>query len=295
MWKPVSLPYTACHGVLPTTLPTVDEIRASTGVIYQRTGQTVVAVSPDVFVKYGQSTQEREGQTLLYLERYLPKIPAPRLYAMYYDSGDLFIVMQRLPGVRLDTIWGDLLDEGKALLTAELRTIFDDMRSAHCPWLSFFGSVGGGPVPHPLFFCDEPDPAISGPFQDEDSFNMGLVLQHKYLKDMNRAANFKGDFYARHLGKVLRNHKPTFTHSDVQRKNILVVDKSQKGQSQLRSYSVAVVDWEDAGWYPEYWEYSAMFVGFRWDDDWCARFEEFIPAWPAEAAMLKLINTDLFF
>lgn len=46
-----------------------------------------------------------EGQALVYLERYVPEVPAPRLYAMYYDSKQVFLIMQRVPGVPLDSIW----------------------------------------------------------------------------------------------------------------------------------------------------------------------------------------------
>lgn len=38
-----------------------------------------------------------------------------------------------------------------------------------------------------------------------------------------------------------------------------------------------------------------MFVTFRWEDDWSERAEEFITAWPVEAAMMKMVYTDLFF
>lgn len=49
-----------------------------------------------------------------------------------------------------------------------------------------------------------------------------------------------------------------FTHGDRQRKNIIVNQDD---------YSVAIIDWEFAGWYPSYWEYTrAMFACGRFDD-----------------------------
>jgi hypothetical protein len=31
---------------------------------------------------------------------------------------------------------------------------------------------------------------------------------------------------------------------------------------------VTLIDWEMAGWYPDYWEYSIAACGFGFDDDW---------------------------
>ncbi|KAK5108701.1 hypothetical protein LTR62_008106 [Meristemomyces frigidus] len=289
-WKPSSIPFTRSSNLGPAKLPTVAEMRTSHAVLSERSCQTVVAVTPEIVVKFGRSTQAREGQTLLFLEKCVPQVPAPRLYAMFYDAGDLFLVMERIPGLSLDQIWSALSEEGKTALTAQLRIAFDTLRRVSCPWPSFFGSVDGGPVPHPLFYTDiKGKNDITGPFPNEQHFNAGLTAQYKRLKEMNQQQDFKGFFYAKHLDQVLCGHKPTFTHADVQRKNV-VASKTENG-----GYVLTVVDWEDAGWYPDYWEYFVTFTSFRWDDDWCRRLEDFVSAWPAETAIMKMINEDLFF
>lgn len=274
----------------------MQDIRSSAAVIKQRTGQKIVAVSSDVLVKYGQSTTECEGQTLLYLEQCVTNFPAPRLYAMYNDDGDFFIVMERIPGPTLDIMWPHLSEDDKDALIARLKTVFDDLRSVACPWSAFFGSVNGGPVPHHLFFCPDPMPTITGPFSSEEHFNSGLVEKYRLILEMNERTSGKLDFYAGYLGHVLNSHSSTLTHSDVQRKNIIMRELTiLDGTSTKTRYEPYLVDWESAGWYPEYWEYFAAFSGFRWDDDWCKRFTDFVSAWPVEAAMLKMVHTDLFF
>ena len=60
-------------------------------------------------------------------------------------------------------------------------------------------------------------------------------------------------------------------------------------------YEVAIIDWEDAGWYPSYWEYASVAIAFQWDDDWPAKFEEFISPWPAETALTKWLYHEIFF
>lgn len=297
VWSPVSLPFQRPVENLPANLsiPTPDEIRNTTTIIKQRIGQTVVAVGRDILVKYGRSTSEREGQTLLYLETCLPKVPAPRLYSMYYDAEDLFIVMELVPGAPLDILWQDITEDEKTALTAELRCIFEGMRLAVCPDPAFFGSVDRGPVPDHLFYSMTGDKKITGPFDSEKAFNDALVLQYRTIRDMNGYTNFKTAFYERNIHQAMRGHKPTFTHCDAQRKNIVVDLKGEKDQEKPRSFDVFLVDWEEAGWYPEYWEYFSAFIGLSWNDDWGDRVEEFIPAWPAEAAWMRMVHQDLFF
>lgn len=54
-----------------------------------------------------------------------------------------------------------------------------------------------------------------------------------------------------------------FTHGDLHKSNIMV---SEDGPIKIR----AIVDWEQAGWYPSYWEYckARYTVGFCKADPW---------------------------
>nr|POE94582.1 hypothetical protein CFP56_16821 [Quercus suber] len=293
-WTPPSLPFARCDGLCPTPLPTVQTIRDSTNVITQRSGQTVVAVTANVVVKYGKSPKIREGHTLLYLERNVPDVPAPRLYAMYYDNEELFLVMQRMPGVQLDALWGELSEDDKALLVVNLRQVFDELRRHECPQAGFFGAVDGGSVPHHLFFCHDDRPDLTGPFQGEAAFNAGMVAQYKDIRELNNQRDFKAHFYETNLNKVLAGHKPTLTHSDVQMKNIIVREAVPEN-SRHRRFEIALVDWEYAGWYPDYWEYFMMFTIFQWDQDWSQKAADFMDPWPVECAMMKMLYTDLWF
>ena len=39
---------------------------------------------------------------------------------------------------------------------------------------------------------------------------------------------------------------------------------------------------------------TVAFFGLQWNGDWCRRFAEFLPAWPAEAALLRMLHRDVF-
>jgi hypothetical protein len=251
MWKSVSLPYKTVDAAV--TIPSTEEIRACTNVMYERHLASIVALSDQVVAKFGGAVNEWEGQALIYLERYVPHVPAPRLHAMYYDSAQLFLVMQRMPGDRLDRLWPSLTDGEKTCITEQLRCIFDCLRQAECPEPQFFGGLDGGAVHHHLFYSQKGDRQFLGPFRGEAAFVKGLTDNFRALRERNRHPLYKVRFYERHLGEVLRDHRPVLTHGDLHMRNIIV---AEKGSNSLnggeRGFDIAIVDWEMAGWLPQW-------------------------------------------
>ena len=189
MWKPVSLPYKTDNVTI--NIPTTEEIRACSNVLYERHSASIVAVNDQIVAKFGGPIQEWEGQALIYLERYVPNVPAPRLYAMYHDSEQLFLVMQRMPGERLDRVWPSLTDGEKTSISEQLRRAFDCLRQAECPEPEFFGGLDGGAVHHYLFYSQKGDREFLGPFRDEAAFVIGLTDNLRALRERNGHPLFK--------------------------------------------------------------------------------------------------------
>ena len=99
------------------------------------------------------------------------------------------------------------------------------------------------------------------------------------------------EFFARSLPVALKGHGSLFTHGDIQRKNILVEQLPAESHDAKRPFTVSsVLDWEDAGWYPSYWEYAALFVDFQWIDDWPEKVEIILDPHPLESAMLRMVR-----
>ncbi|KAJ5398522.1 hypothetical protein N7465_009011 [Penicillium sp. CMV-2018d] len=245
-------------------------------------GSKIVAVNDDIVVKYGGSINTWEGQALVYLERHVPEVPAPRLYAMYYDLKQLFLIMQRVPGVQLDSIWPSLAQYEKDDIIAKLQLIFDAMRKAECPWPDFFGALDGGAIHHYLFYSQHDDQDFLGPFSGEPAFVAGLTIRLAFTK--------------KYFARVLQGHRPTLTHGDVQQKNIMVVENTSRPNDQGgRSFDIVLVDWENSGWFPDFWEFFCASdpFQFQWDEDWSWRVQEFIQVWPAKMAIMQLIDKDL--
>ncbi|EGP89228.1 uncharacterized protein MYCGRDRAFT_70331 [Zymoseptoria tritici IPO323] len=292
MWEPVSLPFT--NDTAPT-LPTADEIRACTNVLCERLASKVVAVNDSIIVKFGGGVHVQEGQTLIYLERHVPDVPAPRLYAMYHDAEQLFLVMERVPGKQLDKVWPLLTEPEKDSVVTKLCRIFESMRQAECPWSDFFGGVDGGPVHHHLLYSQRKgDRKFLGPFHGEAAFVAGLTNNFRALMERNHRPDFKVRHFEAHLGNVLGSFRSTLTHSDLHKTNILVAEVSNEGAE--RSFDVTLVDWEMAGWYPDFWEFFSISSNFDyvyWEEDWCWRAEQCLQVWPAKAAMLRMLDKDM--
>lgn len=295
MWEAVDIPFQNC-APLPT-LPTTEEIRACPNVLWETMGSKVVALNDDIVVKYGRYINTWEGQALVYLERYVPEVPAPRLYAMYHDSKQLFLIMQRAPGVPLNSIWPSLAESEKDDIITKLQHAFEAMRKAECPWPDFFGGLDRGPVPHYLFFSQRhEDEGFLGPFSGEPAFVAALVGNYRALVENNKRPDYKARFYEKYLATVLQGHRPTLTHGDAQQKNIMVAEKTGLSKSQGgRSFDVVLVDWENSGWLPDFWEFfcASYPLIFDWHEDWAGRVQEFVQVWPAEMAMMQLIDRDL--
>ncbi len=294
--SPTALPYFCDPTELPDALPTLDEIERATQnlpTIRDPRYSRIVVVKGHFVVKYGVGVHmaENEGHALLFIEKH-KFIPAPKLYAMYREEGKLYLIMSYMPGTQLGSIWDDLSENEKSCILIQLRSILDRMRSIPAP--TIFSSVCGGPLRHRFFLWSESDPKITGPFQTEEDLDRALALRSLKIREDNPGRSQTPEFFARHLSKVLKGHASVFTHGDLQRKNLLVEQLPLDGHGTERRFRVsAILDWEDAGWCPSYWEYAAIFVDWNWHDDWPEKVERILDAYPLESAMLRMVRQDL--
>ncbi|KIM77987.1 hypothetical protein PILCRDRAFT_11646 [Piloderma croceum F 1598] len=75
-----------------------------------------------------------------------------------------------------------------------------------------------------------------------------------------------------------------FTHGDLALRNILVKDGKISG----------IVDWETAGWYPEWWEYTKCHFAIYGHKNWLEVVEKILPGYQneleAERELWKFLN-----
>jgi Ser/Thr protein kinase RdoA (MazF antagonist) len=112
---------------------------------------------------------------------------------------------------------------------------------------SYIGSVGRQTCRDFLFMLGDES---KGPFETEEDMYKNIIERWINRFKMNPLL---GSFieFTRRLYRETSGNDIVFTHGDLDPRNILVENGRVSG----------IVDWEQAGWYPEYWEYIKTMWG----------------------------------
>lgn len=159
--------------------------------------------------------------------------------------------MAFVPGSTLESIWDGLDECNKERICLEIWTMIAQWQQIPRP-------------PHlaHLYQClADGSPATTDPLlQDmEDPPRFLYTDEAVHIRIHQRYLRYYGERYADRLLSMLPQSKISlFTHGDVAPRNIMV-DESCR--------IAGIIDWELAGWYPEYWEYANIMKPSR-DEDW---------------------------
>ncbi|KAH7329279.1 phosphotransferase enzyme family protein [Stachybotrys elegans] len=200
-------------------------------------------------VKTGELTRMAEANTMKYIRQHT-KIPVPEVYNAYADeeTGHVRIVMERIEGETLQDAWDSYNDEEKETVAQQLRGYFDELRQIKG---SYIGSVDGSACDD-QYFSD--NIGGYGPYQSEADFNQGLITAWSKGREDDPFTQL----LCRIQVQCMKGHSIVMTHNDFAPRNIMV-----RG-----TQVVAVLDWEFAGFYPEYWEYCKALWRPSWDSSW---------------------------
>jgi aminoglycoside phosphotransferase len=199
----------------------------------------------NLFLKRGDAvTLANEVRAIELVNRYT-SIFTPRILDNLHDSKEQerWLLMTRIDG----DISGEAIESMSAnertRWTQQLGSWLDELRQIPNPFPNAICSAVGGPVDDPRVKSR----GSGGPFRSEAEFNATLRRQ------------FLGGIIDQ-VDKVQAiQHDVCFTHADLSHRNILTKDGK----------IVGIVDWEMAGWYPAYWEYTkAHFLVFRMFPAW---------------------------
>ncbi len=128
----------------------------------------------------------------------------------------------------------DLSDS--ALLIADLKKALTELRSIPPPSGEVSG-LHGSPFVH--IRCG--DRCVVQPLKNIRAFHDMLLANVSCVSRMPRLLQLASPVYA-------KPHKLCFSHCDLNKTNILVTEDGRLA---------AVIDWEAAGWFPKYWEYTS--------------------------------------
>ena len=171
------------------------------------------------------------------------QLPVPRVYEVCSSTDGAQISMDLIDGESLESVWPSMSVEQKKNIAQQLREIVSTMRSA--PQAQFtIGACGGSARD-----CRRYSEYTGGPFETEADFNKFVLDLYRVTPTAIRNALAQS---------LLTDHRIVFTHGDLTPHNVIVADGRIK----------ALIDWEFAGWYPEYWEYVKFFERGTKCGDW---------------------------
>lgn len=232
---------------------------------------------PFVNIGFGQCIKTRvchNEAVAIELVSQQTSIPVPRIYGLYrmktHPRYRVWMVMERLPGVPLKSVWPALGSTGRVKVAQQLKQFVDQLRRLEqpadiagrvcsvsgkeiiCDWLSLFET--------------------SGPFDDFEAF---LIYYTSPIRDKEARLSARAYLRERHTGLF-------FTHGDLQSKNILV--------DPTTCNVTAIVDWETASWMPIWWEAARMSSSGKRTGKWARAIAKIGGEWPQEYEILAKVH-----
>lgn len=184
-------------------------------------------------------------------------LPVPHVHSaetIQHDEGE--ISMEHVEGDNLSEVWTSFSEDQKGDITQQLRDILKSMQSINPPPETRIGAYTGNEIRDTRLYCDFTAPSC----QDETEFNDYLInaLVPGTPPAMRQAFS----------QQLQTNHRVVFTHGNLVPRNIIVRD----------GRIVGLLGWDEAGWYPEYWEYVKYFQRMGSDvEDWWQYADDIFP------------------
>lgn len=223
-------------------------------------------------VKYGDVRDFSEACTIQFVAQHT-SIPVPKIYSCFERKGRVYIVMENIKGRPLIQQWTNRSHKSKAEVLKQLRVMIDELRTVPHPEHIGIANVCGGPLFDPRL----PGSYRFGPFTSAADF-------HRHIRegwDQADCAKLPEESAAE-VNHLIMKHQGSwpirFTHGDLTPRNILVDGDEVMG----------IVDWETAGWYPSYWEYTNAWHVHPWEIFWQREVGRFVEPMPDELAMEQL-------
>lgn len=208
-----------------------------------------------------------EYTSMRYLMDQAPDIPAPRPHGLVAYGPFRVIFMSYIQGTTLAQAWPSLLHEEKLSIQRQLDDIFLRLRTLQ----QDNGSLLGG-------ICGE---GVRELRVDECASFKGITTA-KEFHDLQFSARHHGSTtYVRLLRSFLEHDTSTltrgslFTHGDVRTSNIMVKKDLDSGGQYVVT---GIIDWEDSGFYPFYYECTVLTrtLSLVDEDDWYLYLSESI-------------------
>ena len=242
----------------------------------RRSAANIIYLSPTRLVKFGRTVHLAEASALR-LVAASTSLPVPKVYCAFRNekSGKSYIVMERIDGEMLGRKWRQMSEVEREGILKQLKEMWEELRGIVNERPGKVCAADGGTL-HDHRIWGAAGAKGMGPFKTEGEFNLflrnGIESTEKMeeggvKRDVERLIEMHREREGKHL-------KTVFTHGDISVSNILV----RGGKV------VGLIDFEMAGFYPEYWEYTTA-MNSNYIKGWREEISKFLTPYPWESNM----------
>ena len=270
-------------------LPTIAEIEAAAEVLSMPDNSAkVVRVKEQFAVKFGNGIPLSEAENMKFLAAN-SKVPVPKVYAAFIDpeTNRTFIIMEYVRGDNLQKLLPSLTPTEKVIICKLVKDAIIELRKIPSP--GYLGTLNRQPYHDGVFWTKDNNPLISGPFANQKEMNRGILERLRQTESSQYI-----QLLQKTVDSTLHDHRPVFTHGDLQPKNIMV-EKAESHDDGSPAFKITLIDWEIAGWYPEYWDFCNATISCRFKPDWLELIPDILDQYPVEYLMMQVIYSAVFY
>ncbi|RAK96386.1 aminoglycoside phosphotransferase family protein [Aspergillus ibericus CBS 121593] len=209
-------------------------------ILAKQMARLVLEIDFSIVSKSGHGVRHSEAEAMKLVFGHT-SVPVPEVIVTSFDGEKGNIHMTIIPGTCLEVKW-DMLDiQSKESICLQLWDLISKWREIPLP-SNLTGlyqcAADGSPSRDPLL---EDLQSPKRPLTSDSELRGRIYERYLY---------FGGLRYKHTLPDMLpRSDRSVFTHGDIAPRNIMINDENQ---------ITGILDWEYAGWYPDYWEYAQI-------------------------------------
>jgi hypothetical protein len=218
---------------------------------------SIFAFRHEQFTKCGPRVRLQEALSMDFIARNTTT-RVPRVLNVFSIRGTVHIIQEHFDGPILEDVWHRLSPEERRSSILQMKDSLDQLRALKPQHPGRVQAIDGSGL-----VDSRVDSGVWGPFDNHADF-------HQFLNyNVLRAQSEKYPRVQEALSKVGgKQYKTVFSHGNLGPHNVI-------GR-------IVVIDWERAGCFPEYWDYTRAHAAPGYKKDWWNRFKEVVNGYDDE-------------
>jgi aminoglycoside phosphotransferase len=227
-------------------------------VLSKQIGRLVLEHDFSYVTKSGYAVKPAEAEAMRLVFKHTA-VPVPEVLFKSFDTDQGNIQMTCIPGSSLEGKWDELDENAKKDVCYQIWELISKIRDIQPP-----------PELKDVFQCAADGSPTRDPLLEDLQSPARPLMTDSELRTRihERYFHFGGRRFESQLPDMLpRSSSSVFTHADIAPRNVMVDEQNRV---------TGILDWEYAGWYPDYWEYAQIMRPAFWVD-WSVWMDQTAP------------------